>query len=158
MTETITCIYTHIHIFLGRHLRHMEGPRLGVESELQLPACTTATAMLDLSCVCNLHHSSQRPRIANPLSKARDRTCVFMDASLVLNPLSHNGNSKTHNFGNHFRIIRSQDALQNQPVLTTEINSLYFGLFLCLQKHQRFRWGGGRRCDGCFYLFYIVPI
>ena len=27
-----------IFIFLGPHLRHMEVPRLGVESELQLPA------------------------------------------------------------------------------------------------------------------------
>ena len=31
------------------HLRHMEVPRLGVELELQLLACTTATAMPDLS-------------------------------------------------------------------------------------------------------------
>ena len=27
--------------FLGPHPRHMEGPILGVESELQLPACPT---------------------------------------------------------------------------------------------------------------------
>ena len=32
-------------VFLGLHQRHMEVPRLGVESELQLPASTTATAM-----------------------------------------------------------------------------------------------------------------
>ena len=32
--------------------------RLGVESELQLTAYTTATATLDPSHVCNLHHSS----------------------------------------------------------------------------------------------------
>ena len=30
---------------------------LGVKSELQLPAYTVATAMRDLRCVCNLHHS-----------------------------------------------------------------------------------------------------
>ena len=35
--------------FLGPHPRHMEVPRLGVESELQLPASTTATATPDLS-------------------------------------------------------------------------------------------------------------
>ena len=29
---------------LGQHLWHMEVPRLGVKLELQLPACTTATA------------------------------------------------------------------------------------------------------------------
>ena len=32
---------------LGPHLWHMEVPRLGVTSELQLPAYTTATAMPD---------------------------------------------------------------------------------------------------------------
>ena len=34
-------------VFLGLHLRHIEVPRLGVKSELQLMAYTTATAMLD---------------------------------------------------------------------------------------------------------------
>ena len=31
-------------VFLRLHLRHMEVPRVGVESELQLPAHATATA------------------------------------------------------------------------------------------------------------------
>ena len=43
-------------IFLGLHLWHIEVPRLGVESELQLSAYTTAMAMQDLSHVCDLHH------------------------------------------------------------------------------------------------------
>ena len=68
----------------------MEVPRLGVESELQLPVYTTATAMPDPSRICNLHHSSQ---ILNPLSEARDRACVLMDPRQVPNPLSHNGSS-----------------------------------------------------------------
>ena len=61
----------------GLYPWHVEVPRLGVESELQLLACTTATAtaMPDLSCICHLHHS----RILNLLSKARDRTFVLMD-------------------------------------------------------------------------------
>ena len=41
--------------FLVLHLRHMEVPRLGDESELQLPAHTIAT--WDLIWVCDLHHS-----------------------------------------------------------------------------------------------------
>ena len=41
-------------------------------SELQLPACDTATATSDLSLVCDLHHSSQQHHILNPLSEARD--------------------------------------------------------------------------------------
>ena len=40
--------------FLGPWLQDMEVPRLGVESELQLPAYTTTTAMPDP--ICNLHH------------------------------------------------------------------------------------------------------
>ena len=43
----------------------MEVPRL------QLLAYTTATAMQDLSCVCDLHHSSWQHQILNPLSKVR---------------------------------------------------------------------------------------
>ena len=73
----------------------MEVPRLGVESELQLPAYTTATVIRDLSHVCGLHHNSQQRWILNPLSKARNQTCVLMDISWVPNPLNHNGNSLT---------------------------------------------------------------
>ena len=46
--------------FLGPYSWHMEVPRLGVESELQLLACTTAIATPDLSLICNLHCSSQQ--------------------------------------------------------------------------------------------------
>ena len=80
--------------FLWPHLQHMKAPGLGVESELQLQAYTTATAMPDLSYVCNLYHRSWQYWILIPLSKARDETCILMDTSQVLNPLSHNGNSK----------------------------------------------------------------
>lgn len=59
----------------------MEVPRRGVESELQ--ACTTATAMADPSHICDLHGSLQHHRILNPLSEARDQTCVLMDSSRV---------------------------------------------------------------------------
>jgi len=59
----------------------MEVSRLGVEAEPQLPACPTATAMPEPSCICDLHHSSRHCWILNPLSEARDRTCVLMDAS-----------------------------------------------------------------------------
>ena len=52
----------------------MEVPRLGVESDLQLPAYTTATMTRDPSLVCNLHGSSQQHQIPNPLNEARDGT------------------------------------------------------------------------------------
>ena len=50
----------------------MEVPRLGVESELQLPAYTTDTAMQDPSHIFDLHHSSQQHWIPDPLREARD--------------------------------------------------------------------------------------
>ena len=52
----------------------MEFPKLGVESELQLPAYATATAMQDPSYIGDLHHSPQQHQILNPLSEARDKT------------------------------------------------------------------------------------
>ena len=69
--------------FLGPHLRHVEVPGLGVESELQLPAYTTATATRDPSHVCDLHHSSWQCWILNPLKEARDQTCILTDTSRV---------------------------------------------------------------------------
>ena len=48
----------------------MEVPRVGVELELQLPNYALATAMPDLSRVCDLHCSSQQCWILNPLGKA----------------------------------------------------------------------------------------
>ena len=44
----------------GPYLWHMEVPRLGVKSELWLPAYTTATATQDPSRVCYLHNSNTR--------------------------------------------------------------------------------------------------
>ena len=70
-------------VFLGLHLQHMESPRLGVKSDLLLLAHTTATAMLDLSCVCNPYHGSQYCWILNLLSEARDQTCVLINTSQI---------------------------------------------------------------------------
>ena len=88
--EFATCLFV---CFLGPHLWHVEVLRLEVESELQLPIYTPATAMQDPSCICNLHHSSWQCWFLNPLSEARDQTCILMDTSWVHNPLIHNGNS-----------------------------------------------------------------
>ena len=65
-----------------------------VESELQLMAYATATAMPEPSLVCNLYSSSPQHGILNPLSEARDQTYVLMDVmdtsrSLLLR--SHRG-------------------------------------------------------------------
>ena len=42
-----------------------------------------ATATPDLGCVCDLHHSSQEPRILSPLSVAKDQTYILMDTSQI---------------------------------------------------------------------------
>ena len=66
----------------------IEVPRLEAETELPLP--TTATPDLHLR---HLHHSLCQCQILNPLSEARDRTCILVDTSQVLNLLSHHGSS-----------------------------------------------------------------
>ena len=71
----------------------MEVPRLGVESELQLLDYATAIATY---CVCNLHHSSHKHWILNPLSKARDGTHIPVVTSWVHNPLSHSRNALSY--------------------------------------------------------------
>ena len=69
-------------LFLGPCLQHTEVPRLGVKLELQLPTNLTATAMQDLSHVCNWQHSSWLHEILNPLNKARDRTPNLVDTDV----------------------------------------------------------------------------
>ena len=71
--------YFFFFVFLGPHLCQMEVLWLEVTPELQLLVYTTATATQDLTHVCDLRHSSQQCQILNPLSKARDWTCVLMD-------------------------------------------------------------------------------
>ena len=66
------------------------GSQAGVEMELQLPA--TATATPDLSRICDLHHSSQQPRILNPLSEQGLNLHPYGCQSESF-PLSHGGNS-----------------------------------------------------------------
>ena len=59
------------------------GSQARVESELQLPTYTTTTAMQDPSRLCDLHHSSRQHPILNPLSKAKDQTCILMYANQI---------------------------------------------------------------------------
>ena len=68
--------------FLQLHLWHMEVPRRGVESELQLLAFATGIAMRDLSCTYNLCSSLWQCWILNPLSENRDRTHILTEATL----------------------------------------------------------------------------
>ena len=67
--------------FLRPHLWYMEISGPGIESELQLPVYTTATATWDPSHSCDLCHSLQQHQILNPPSKAGDQTCIVTDIS-----------------------------------------------------------------------------
>ena len=81
-TIILLFIYLFIHLFIfvfsGPHQCHMEVPMLGIESELQLWAYTTATAMQDRSHICDLYHSLWQCWILNPLRKA----CMAMNLPL----------------------------------------------------------------------------
>ena len=57
----------------------MEILELEVESELQLSACTAATAAPEPSLICKLHRSLLQHRILNLLSKDRDQTSILME-------------------------------------------------------------------------------
>ena len=58
----------------------MQVPRLGVKSELQLVAYTTATAMPDPSRVYSLHQSSW---VLNSMSEARAQTHILLVTSRI---------------------------------------------------------------------------
>ena len=90
----------------------MEGPRLGVELELQLLAYAKATETQDPRHICNLYHSSQQHWILNLLSEARVQTHILVDTSHVCNSLSHNRNSKFNYFHGKFQVY-SSSSLNN---------------------------------------------
>ena len=75
-------LYLFFCLFWPHCPQHMAVPRLGVEWR-RSPAYATASAMQDLSRVCDLHHCSRQRRILNLLSKARDRTHHLMVPSRV---------------------------------------------------------------------------
>ena len=79
MVHFFSCFFC----LLGPYPRPKEVPRIGTESELQLPAYTTATATWGPSPVCDLQHSSRQRQILNPRSGAGDRTRVLMDTSPI---------------------------------------------------------------------------
>ena len=71
----------------------MEVPRLGVESELQLPACTTGHSNAGSELYLQTTLQLVATLDLNPLSEARDQTYILKETIQALNPLSHNGNS-----------------------------------------------------------------
>ena len=79
----VSFYFIYLFCFLGPHPQHMEIPRLGVKSELQLLAYITATATWGQRGVCDLHYSPWQCWIPDPLSEARDGTLILMDTSQI---------------------------------------------------------------------------
>ena len=96
----VNCKISHTEQESEAPAQHMEIeiPRLGVKWELQLLAYATATAMPDLSRICDLHHShynarsshicklqhsSQQQQILKPLSEAGNQTHILIVISQV---------------------------------------------------------------------------
>ena len=78
------CLFIYLlNFFLGLHLQHLEVPRLGIQSELLLPAYARVVSTPDLSHDCNLYHSSRQRQILNPLSEGKDRTRNLMVPSQI---------------------------------------------------------------------------
>ena len=68
-------------VFLGLHPPHMEIPRLGLNRSYSCQP--SSQPQQDPSLISDLHHSSQKCQIPDPLSKARDWTHVLMDSSRI---------------------------------------------------------------------------
>ena len=77
-----SCHFSFFHLFRAVPLAY-GGSQARGQIRAKAPAYATATAMPYLSCICDLHHSSWQRHILNPLSKARDQTCVLMDTSQI---------------------------------------------------------------------------
>ena len=106
MTKLVTCTLLRCALFFfffyfRAFCRACGNSQAGVKVELQLQAYATATATQDMSHIWNLQYNSQQHWNLNPLSGARDQTCILMDTSQVFNPMSHHGNSQ----GVHFYCV-----------------------------------------------------
>ena len=90
-------------------------------------AYTTATAMLDQSCICNLWHSLHQCWILTPLKETREAESSQRQY-WVFNPLSHDGNSKTETFKPQvpdMSISGDMRLLQNLPgAITSQLLSV----------------------------------
>ena len=110
--------------FLQLHLWHMEGPRLGAESELQPPAYTTAIATPDPIRVYNLHHNSQQFQILNPMGEARVWTHILMDSSHVHYQCATMGTPRKIFLKNITYQNKEKIDNQNSPKAYKNLNSL----------------------------------
>ena len=99
----------------------MEFLSLGVELELQLTAHTPATAIWDPSLISDLHHSPWQCQILKPTEQGQGSNLHPHATSWVLNPLSHNGNSRSEDLlkevlrsGRHVLFVNGRLSTQQE--------------------------------------------
>ena len=73
--------------------------------------------------------------ILNPLSKARDQTCILLDTSWILNLLSHKGNSKPLPFLTFQATPSSERIFTVTPPLPTSA-SLFIHSYKAFQRQN----------------------
>ena len=128
------CLF-YLFAFSGPLPWHMEVPQLGVESELQSPASTTATATPDPSRVCDQHHSSRQRQILNPRSEARDRTHNLMVPVAFTSALLRRELQKAFVFKTLVLIEKPQTA--QLQVFLTNLCVLRMGIWLVRSSVRR---------------------
>ena len=134
----------------------MEVPRLGVQSELQLTAYTTATAMCDLSCIWD---SSEKCQVPDPMSEARDQTHIFMYtrwicfcyATTGTPQLAYSVVGKTEDQRDGIHSLRTSHVLKTHPRDTEAI--LHHKISLCDHRISKSKWISETR--GPFPLLYM---
>ena len=87
------CSFDLFFFFLQLRLQHVEVSWLGVESELQLQANTTATSTLDLSWLCDLCTACSNARSSTHQTRPGSEPTSSQTLCQVNNSLSHNKNS-----------------------------------------------------------------
>ena len=107
-----------------------------MESELQLLAYTTATATQYPNLICDLHCSLQQHWILNPVSEARDWTCILMDTISFLTHWATTGTTTLR-----IRASTCEFRVQGTQILSQQQVKNYFSVKqLSLPLHFRCHW------------------
>ena len=131
------CIFFWLFVFfLGLHLQDMEVPRLGVQSEMLLPAYATTTAMPDLRHICDLHHSSRQRQIPNPWARPgiKPKTSWFLVRFTSTDPRRE----LLFFFFFFFSVLKAYYFPCRKPQLTVSLPSLNLPVLSPLSRPESF--------------------
>ena len=144
-TSALLDINFFLFFFSLLHLWHMEVPRLGMDSKLQLQAYTTVWATPDPSCICDLCRSLRQCQILNSLSPgielvpAQTLCWVFNLPYWVFNLPSH----KRHSLDTHFYVSCLASYETKQCGRGTEKSSFWWQVRVmrCMMRYDSPRGG-----------------